>query len=1018
VSPERWNAQDSEGAHYHMNRHLHNAVLLFPQAPAGTKVASRRYHSAGDTYEQWFTSGGFFSATADNMRFESLAKVSAITIDVDAYEWDAPDAIIRWGATRDERKSAMRAASEEEVVQWMVDEDFVSCAITNAASVGLPAAPNRILYTGQGLCLVYWLAADEGGLNDVWTPKRMKETIKRFVATDADKLWWWDKSAKDVGTRLIPIPGTRHRVTGKQVLLVRGHDNVTPLTGWFEKLDAAYPEVKKSAKPRSAAPKAPGAPRARGTGTWTIITFDPSKHTALEVGESAAECPLCQGSGYKRMSAEHYSCFSCETQFRVRPSFNFNIDFSEKEERPEGYLELTPEGHALWPLSTPVRLLNKARTGAGKTELMRRERKAWAPHDDWNARVVAVAPTIALAGNLSRRLDMPHADAQSALTLSQDSMACCFASLAAKVGGAPLHVLKQTYVMVDEAESCLSQLYGMFKSGKDREALNVLIHAAAHAGKVMLADANAGPVCAQFMADVDAYATSKGNTPPEWKVWYTDAHRHDFEYVAPVYKPNKKGEQVVVASSDAMHKGLILKELSEGLRLGIYIPGRETAMGFAAVVRERFPEKCVKVVVGNVSNDNQHDFSQEGLTADVLIYNNAMATGVSYDVPDHYDRVHVLVGQGAVTDGTHIEQAVHRIRKPKSKVIAISGVIRPVVNDWRCTRDGHLIRAINALEAGTKTVQSIDTGLTLASDYMISEESKRLAIMQATVLAGRFVRGFRWVLLWLEQHHNFSLVNGLMDKQFCQEVGDARELIEQEEALAIARAKPLSEAQVLRIEAHRADTEAEYHAFRATKMASFYGEAFENADEGEKARIAYEDKRSRLAQKTRVYAASCMLTLGGKDHAAVAAAEVRANREQTLMTTRVTLPSAQCFVAALSALSSTSFDAQGRAPITAPMALAACQTALPYMKHAGMRPREDWTQHPMRQLSTLFALAGLKLRSNRTGPKGDRTRNYYVISADFDRLNRLAAPMMQRWREGIEAPELNEKQEECSSEAA
>jgi hypothetical protein len=72
----------------------------------------------------------------------------------------------------------------------------------------------------------------------------------------------------------------------------------------------------------------------------------------------------------------------------------------------------------------------------------------------------------------------------------------------------------------------------------------------------------------------------------------------------------------------------------------------------------------------------------------------------------------------------------------------------------------------------------------------------------------------------------------------------------------------------------------------------------------------------------------------------------------------------------------------------------------------------------MRQLSTLFALAGLKLRSNRTGPKGDRTRNYYVISADFDRLNRLAAPMMQRWREGVEAPELSEKQEECSSEAA
>lgn len=991
-----------------MDRHLLNAISLFPQPPADTKVMCRRFHSAGDVYRQWFTSGGFFVGSSDNMRSESLAKVSALTIDVDAYEWAAPAATERWGATRDERKAAMRAASEEEVLQWMLDSSFVDIVVAEAAAAGLPAAPNRLLYTGQGLCLIYWTAPDEGGVSDAWGPLRMKEAIKRFIAADAMSLWWWDKSAKDVGTRLVPIPGTRHRVTGKHIALVRRHDHVVPLTGWFEKLDAAYPPVKKTAKPRAARTKAPPASGAAPV-TWTVITFDPAKHPVLEVGESADECPLCGGSGYKRLCVEHYSCFSCSTQFQVRDTtFSFTLDFSAKAERPEGYVELTSAGHALWPSSTPLRLVNKARTGSGKTELMKRERLAWAPPSDWTARVLAVCPTIALAGNLSARLDVPHADAQSGLTLAQDSMACCFASLAAKAGGAPLHVLKRTFLMMDEAESCLNQLYGMFDGGKGREALNLLIHIAAYAGKVMLADANAGPVCAQFVAEVDAYAAAQGIEAPKWDVWYTDPHKHDFRYVAPVVKTNKKGEQFIVASSDAMHKGLIFKQLEDGLRLWIYIPGRETAMGFAAIVRERFPNKSVGVVVGNRSNDNQHDFSQEALTHDVIIFNNAMATGVSYDVPDHYDCGHVLLGQGAVTDGAHIEQAVHRVRRPKSKVITISGVERPQVKDWRCTRDGHLTRAVDALVGGAKTVQHL-AGLTLAGDYMVSAEAKRLAVMQATILAGRFCNGFRWVIPWLEQTHNLTVIDGVADKQFCKDVADARARIELEEAWAIARAQPLSEAEVRRVEAHRPDTEDEYHAFKAAKMGGIYGDAFLQADEAEKARIAHETKRGRLVQKTRAYAAACMLLNGGKDRVAVAAAEVRANREQTVMTARLTLPAAQCFLAALGALGATGFDEQGRALITIPMARTAALAALPHMKAAGLRPRSDWAPHPMRQLSTLLSLAGLKLRSVRTGPKGARTRAYFITSADLDRLNRLATPIMRRWRESIEAPGLNEK---------
>lgn len=1005
-----------------MNHHLHSAQLLFPQAPEGTKITGRNYHAAGDVHRQWFTSGGYFSDDSTDMRFQSLAKVAALTVDVDAYEWETQDTISRWGATRDERKAAMRAASEEEVLHWMQEVNFLQVAAECAAFAGLPVLPNRVIYTGQGLCLVYWLDANEGGLTDAWTPLRMKEAIKRFMAAEAPSLWWWDKSAKDVGTRLVPVPGTRHRVTGKHVQLVYAQDEITPLTGWLDAIDAKYPPevVQKAKVARKAAKKtettAPSAPSA-SSGDWKVVAFDPAKHIELEVGGKADSCPLCGGSGYKRLVESHYSCFSCETQFRVGMHFNFTLDFAaplpdvapEQEPAPEpqaaprmpGHLELTPAGHAVWPEITPPRLVNKARTGSGKTELMRRERNNWAPPSDWEHRVLAVSPTIALAKNLSQRLDIAHADAQSELTLNNDSLACCFASLAAKVGGVPHLMLRKTYIMVDEAESSLSQLFGMLKGEKARETYNLLVHVAALAGKVMLADANAGPVCAQFMCDVRAYSMLKGIDCPEWALWYTDDHKHHFNYVSPVMKRNKKGEEVVAASSDAMHKGIILEKLNEGKKLAIYIPGRETAMGFAAVLRERYNGLDVRCIVRNTSNDTQHDLSQTGLTADVLIYNNAMSTGVSYDL-EHYDEVHLLIGQGAVTDGIHIEQAVHRVRKPRSKEFYISGVIHSAVNDWRCNRDAQLMRAIKRLESGSKAVQCLSSELSVASDYMVSDESQRLSKLQATILAGRFERGFRWVMPWLARRHHFTVVEGAACGEFGREVAEARDLIDQTEAMAIAQATPLDEANVSRVENRGAANEAEYHAFQAAKMQAIYGKGFSAADDAGKARVAHETKRSRLAQKVRVFAAARMLLGSTEDRAAVAASEVRGNKDQTVMTAQVILPSANCFSAVLLGLNSLcTFDAGGHAFITPSAALGICREAIPHMQFAGIKPREDMANNPFRQLASLLSLGGLKLRSTRVGPQGARERLYFLASPDLERLGKLADAFCARWREAV-----------------
>lgn len=994
-----------------MNQLLYTAQSLFPQAPKGMEVGGRFLVTTDIIVPQWMTTGGFWDpdrptlqSGALRMQAPDLRKVAAITIDVDAYEWDAPDAVKRWGATRDERKAAMRAASEQEVLQWMADEDFLTLACESAADAGLPEKPNRVIYTGQGLCLVYWLADNEGGLNDKWTPARIKAAVSQLHEAEGEKLWWWDRQAKDVGTRLIPVPGTRHRSTLKNVQLLAGHDNITPLTPWFESLEAKYPaksvaKAKKVAKAKGAAK--PKTAKGASKDEWTYVVHDPAVHPTLEVGEKADHCPLCDGSGYKRMVAEHYSCFSCNTQFKVlrSPSLSQPV----KSGRVETHLALSAHGHAAWPATTPSRLLNRARTGSGKTELMKRERMAFAPPSEWNARILAVSPTIALAKNLSKRLGIRHADAQSDLTLASESVACCFASLPTKLGGVPTRVLNQTYLMIDEAETTLSQLQGMLKGDKARKTYNLLVYTAAHAGKVMLADANAGPVCEQFMADVDAFVKSESIKMADWELWHTDAHKHDFRYIAPLVGKNKKGEETIIESSDSRHHGLILKALDQGKRLAIYTPGRNKAIALAQELRQRYPHLVIKTVVRNLSNDTQHDLSVAGLTADVLIYNNAMSTGVSFDVDGHYDEIHLLIGNSDLTDGTHVEQAVHRIRKPKCKHFFISGTVHSIINDWRCDRDALISSALRRLEAGNKAVAKAGEGVNLTSDYMASAEAKRLAFVQATVLAGSYARGLRWVMEWLAAHHNWTVIEGETGCDFVREVSTAKTQLAQQEAASVAKASPLTEEEVARVEARGADTEDEYHAFRAAKMESFFGDGYTSASESEKAKIVLECQKDRLVQKVRVYAAAQMLD-SKADFAALVAAEVRANKSQTVMTAQVTVPTAQTFAEVLNALCDDStFDKYGRAYITPLLAQSVCQRAVPFMHAAGLKPRQDVAQSPFKQLSHLLSLGGLSLRCSRSGPRGARIREYFIADTDIERLDSLSAAFIARWKAGVEA---------------
>ena len=969
------------------NRHRqYIAESLLPQSSAAGVVRVR--HLDGKKTRQWFTAGGFFSTTSSKMRQADLVKACALTVDVDAYDWNGAAS---WGPDRASRKQAMRDASEEAVRAWMAREGFVDVVKAQAASVGLPR-PNRILFTGQGLNIVYWIEDAIGWTErGDWKVDRMKATIKRFHAARPD-LWFWDSSAKDLGTRIFPLPSLPHRDTGKIVRVLESNDQVAPLQGWFESLEEAYPIPKKVKKAPRSANKTKKKSTTTSSGAWTTTIHDGRVHESFDVG-GRGTCSICDGSGYRRLDEEHYSCFSCRTHFRVVPR-------AARPTAPDGatVIPLDDNGRAKWPDTVPDRLINGAATGAGKTWLMRKVRDEWLTGS--HRRVIAVAPTLALAENLSSRLELDHADARSNRTWRNGSLVTCFAGLVAKSAGMREDQLAGTYILVDEVESSLLQLFGMLSGERARETYNVFVDLVAGAGRVFLADAHVGAVTRRFLADVDAYRAARGKPPLDFEKWTTEKKRFEFRYISATTRRTRKGDEVLVRSSDAQHKGLIFERLEEGKKLALYVPGRDAALGFGRAIRSRFPAMKIATVVGSTSRENENDLSVAGLTADVLIFNNAMSTGVSYDV-EHYDEVHLLLSRGTVADGISVEQASHRIRRPCSKTIFVSGSVSDVVDDWRTTPDGHLRAAAARFAAATVDVHKW-SGLRLAGDYYCSAESRRLAQMQATIVASRFARGYRWIVYYLAARHTFVDGVGSTNDAFVDATRSAAAAVRVETSRAIAAAIPLPDAVAERVDARGPDTEDEYRSLEARRVQRAFGSAYDGADSDERVELVHGFRHRKLATKARTFAAVSLLLEDDSDlRRQLATAEVSRNARETIMSAALVIPAARIVVELLRALGTRGATDDGRLYVPRDAARDAIEDVVETVERYGTPLRSDWRRSPIRAVQGLLAPSGLKLRSVRSG---SGARQWFLANADVVDMRRIASGYIERWTSDLQHP--------------
>ncbi len=961
------------------------AQQLLPPVPNGHKLGVRSL--PGHRRVQHFVAGGFFKADAPKQDFKNLAKTALLSLDIDGCDCPAVQVALGFEdvSTDEDRKAvkqALYAMEEEEVHECFDNVGFVQWALKLCVEDGLPDNPNRVLFSGHGYQLIWWLTDNMGWSDSDWNQKRLKNVLSNYIKVAQPV--HVDAGAKDIGTRIMPIPGFSHRNADKMVCIVGDrHDEPHDLSDWFAALEAKYPSARKAGKRRRQAPRQKGQP---STGQWSSTLWLKGQHPELPEGDRDT-CPLCGGSGYKRMDERTYACFSCNTHFKVPvlPSPPPAVVNGVRK------IDLDANGRMILPPERPNYVVLKTATASGKThfmaEIARKHDKGWAPHK----KVLAISPFKSLAQQQAGRFNIQWASSGSDNSLRQSSCAMTMAALESKANVYKTDQCEHLCVMFDESETVLSQLGSMLTNGKDRDAYNSALRICLRAARVVLADQNAGPATAQFIAHLNAARASNGLPARDFEWWVSDHYRHTFLEIQPVLRTNRRGEEVVQQSSTSVHEDLIMSQIDAELKVAVYRWGHSKCIAQAAVIRAAHPALDVRVVVGTKSKDSENDLSQAALTADVLIYNNAMSTGVSIDALDHYDHVHVLCENHNSLSGDHVEQACHRVRNPKSREIFISGADRAIVNDWRCDPQQVLDRKLAELDREDATCQRImrDKTFTLRGDYHVSADAQRLTWLQAVVVASEHRRGKGWPLEYLRSRHTFKTFTAATHADdIAGAVKAAVEQVKLADAQAVALSTPLSDTALDRVTKSGADTDQEADEAQAARMCKRYGDAYAAVNGEEKTRLVLEHKKG-LYKQVAVFAQyRCW---GDLAHAHASLRNLKKSmKHRTAMTSEIPVNKAVLFYALMLELEALRVSGATEIQISRAQALVVCTALQRRARTAGLPMRRGWQANPVQQLGAWLKLAGLSWDARQVGPRGARTREYWLTDACVTRMERLS----------------------------
>ncbi|MCW3991545.1 MAG: hypothetical protein NWE79_02465 [Candidatus Bathyarchaeota archaeon] len=930
------------------------------------------------------------------MQQQDLVKATVLTVDCDFC--DFPPLLEEWGQenTAEGRKAvkqALYAMSEMEVISLMGQMGFITKAVNALCSKGLPVRPNRVLYTGHGLCVQYWLSEDVG-YNDEseWNVNRLKAILKRFI--DHHQTWAIDPGAKDIGTRLFPVAGHMHRSADKRITyLSQKAYNTDEIADWaaiFQTWDDTLPGAKtlRAKRAKGSKGKSSGQSAHFAYKRWNTAWGD-----YPEEGTRPSPCPSCSGSGFRRDHGHPATCWSCMSKWEAPAPQSGNE------------VRIDPvTGWAIWPDEITEAEIWKTRTGTGKTHRFKKVISDWKSDDRWSKKVLVISPTIALSKSLSTRLGIRHAEAGGKFTLTSGSIVTCLAGLARTAKATSTWDAESVLVILDEAEAMQQQFLSMLGKKRGREVYDTLKFWLAHAGKVILADAHAGFAVADLAKQADVLRQQYNKPARDWKPLVSAPHRFSLREVQPVTHRSKSGREYVKATSEAVHQSMIMEAIEKGQKIAVGCASKATATALEAEIKDRFPKKNVVAVVGSEHDEDQQDLSPQRLLADVLVYTTAMGSGVSIDAREHYYQRHVILGRSCPIDGNAVEQMIHRVRHPVNAEIIISGGQGDPVTGDR-TKPAYYQKIAKArVEADERNLKKWDGEATYSSEWRISRESEVFGDFQCVLDAARHYNGYRWCMEYLRTRHNVTGIGGSGDPSDAKDVKESIMTRKQQEkwnrACAIAAAPSLDEDRYEEISQHGSTKKNEQEAisYRATVNERVYGDAWTKADLDKKKKMAFNSEYKRGIERNTLYAAA-VCVMAGKDHVdAVYTADKKRNDSRTYYEHKSPIRKAKAVAAALRAIAMIATLKDGSYHVTNDVAGSVLKDARDAIKAAGLGKGSGAAPaQNIRALSDILRLAGIILRVHKRKVNKKVVRDYYLDVAHLSELRRLADAQIERW---------------------
>jgi hypothetical protein len=317
-----------------------------------------------------------------------------------------------------------------------------------------------------------------------------------------------------------------------------------------------------------------------------------------------------------------------------------------------------------------------------------------------------------------------------------------------------------------------------------------------------------------------------------------------------------------------VHLNIISEQLEQGEKPLPWIYAKKSADAFGATLRARHPEQQIVVVTSPDTEDARFDLDAKALqTADCLIYNNAMSSGVSLD-EGHFSQVHLLCANAPEIDADMLEQALHRDRVAAHSTILVSGVLRECPKDYddQCDPEWQLQRAVDEFLAEEAIAKK--SCVSLLSTWHFSRVAKWMGRLQACGRAQAARSGRGWGLSVLLDRHGGTLLNTEYEasaKQVAKETRATKKAITAAKTTRTLVATPVTDERAKEIiEGDLPTNEEELAAYHKQRVLETVGELCQFPAEVV-SRLMERQVKGKLSQEVHLTAMSAAFLAGAKE---------------------------------------------------------------------------------------------------------------------------------------------------------